>query len=114
MINYLKKRKNFNRIKKLIQTNPVRFEGTFAHDTQKNINLYYVQDIIIRFTCSLYHRDMFGKEYAVFERLPIYHFFQYGWNVDFSENKQIDLDEEQIKILLELAETKYQKPYWIK
>jgi hypothetical protein len=99
MINYLKKRKNFNRIKKLIQTNPVRLEGTFAHETQKIINLYYVQDIIIRFTCSLYHRDM--NEYAVFERLPY-------------ENKQIDLDEEQIKILYELAETKHQKPYWIK
>ena len=107
MINYFKKRKNFNRIKKLIQTNPVCFERTFAHETQRNINLYYVQDIIIRFTCSLYHRDMFAN-YAVFERLPIYHFFQYGWNVDFSENKQIDLDKEQIKILLELAETKHQ------
>jgi hypothetical protein len=105
MINYFKKRKNFNRIKKLIQTNPVRLEGTFACETQRNINLYYVQDIIIRFTCSLYHRDMFGdmfgKEYAVFETLQ-------------SEIKQIDLDENQIKILLELATTKHQKPYWIK
>lgn len=99
MINYFKKRKNFNRIKKLIKTNPVRLEGTFAHETQKIINLYYVQNIIIRFTCSLYHRDM--NECAVFERLP-------------SENKQIDLNDKQIKILYELAETKHQKPYWIK
>ena len=114
MINYFRKRKNFNRIKKLIKTNPIRLEGTFACETQRNINLYYVQDIIIRSTCSLYRRDMFANEYAVFERLPIYHFFKYGWNVDFSEYKQIDLDEEQIKILYELAETKHQKPYWIK
>jgi hypothetical protein len=97
MINYFRKRKNFNRIKKLIQTNPVCFEGTFARETQRNINLYYVQDIIIRFTCSLYGH----REYAVFERLQ-------------SEIKQIDLDENQIKILFELAEAKYRKPYWIK
>jgi hypothetical protein len=101
MINYFRKRKNFNRIKKLIQTNPVRFEGTFACETQRNINLYYVQDIIIRFTCSLYHWHVFANKYAVFERLQ-------------SEIKQIDLDENQIKILLELSEAKYQKPYWIK
>jgi len=100
MINYFRKRKNFNRIKKLIKTKPVCFEGTFACETQRNINLYYVQDIIIRFTYSLYYCDMFAN-YAVFETFP-------------SENKQIDLDEEQIKILYELAETKHKKPYWIK
>ena len=96
MINYFRKRKNFNRIKKLIQTNPVCFEGTFAREIQRNINLYYVQDIII----SLYQIQVY-REYAVFETLPL-------------GSKQIDLDENQIKILLELAETKHQKPYWIK
>jgi len=101
MINYFRKRKNFNRIKKLIQTNPVCFEGAFAYERHRNINLYYVQDIIIRFTCSLYHRDMSANEYAVFKKLQL-------------GSKQIDLDEEQIKILLKLAETKHQKPYWIK
>jgi hypothetical protein len=101
MINYFRKRKNFNRIKKLIQTNPVCFEGTFAHDTQRHINLYYVQNIIIRFTCSLYHWNTFANKYAVFEKLQ-------------SQIKQIDLDENQIKILFELAEAKYRKPYWIK
>ena len=30
MIYYFKKRKNFNRIKKLIKTNSVRLEGTFG------------------------------------------------------------------------------------
>jgi hypothetical protein len=114
MISYFRKRKNFNRIKKLIKTNPVRLEGTFAQYPNRNINKYYVEDIIIRFSCILYHHRNFAGEYAVFERLPIYHFFQYGWNVDFSENKQIDLDEEQIKILYELAETKHQKSHWIK
>jgi len=93
MINYFRKRKNFNRIKKLIQTNPVCFEGTFAREIQRNINLYYVQDIII----SLYQIQVY-REYAVFETLPL-------------GSKQIDLDENQIKILLELAEAKYQKPY---
>jgi len=114
MINYFRKRKNFNRIKKLIQTNSVRLEGTFGLYPYKTINEYYVEDIIIKFTCIQYHHRNFAEEYAVFERLPIYHFFKYGWNVDFSEYKQIDLDEEQIKILYELAETKHQKPYWIK
>ena len=98
MINYFRKRKNFNRIKKLIKTNPVRLEGTFAQYPRRNIDKYYVKDIIIRFSCILYHHRNFAEEYAVFET------FQ-------SEIKQIDLDENQIKILLELAETKHKKPY---
>ena len=104
MINYFKKRKNFNRIKKLIKTNPVRLEGTFGLYPRKTINEYYCENIILKFTCIMYHHRNYAEEYAVFERLPIYHFFQYGRNVDFSENKQIDLDEEQIKILLEFYE----------
>jgi len=110
MINYFRKRKNFNRIKKLIKTNPIRLEGTFGLYPHKTINKYYVEDIIIKFTCIQYHHRNYAEEYEVFERLPIYHFFKYGWNVDFYENKQIDLDEEQIKILYELAEAKHQKP----
>jgi hypothetical protein len=101
MKNYFRKRKNFNRIKKLIKTNPVRLEGIFACETQRNINLYYVQNIIIRFSYIKYHHRNFAEKYAVFETLQ-------------SEIKQIDLDENQIKILLELSEAKYQKSYWIK
>ena len=101
MFNYLKKRKNFNRIKKLIQTNPVRLEGTFGLYPHKTINEYYCENIILKFTCIMYHHRNFAEEYEVFETLQ-------------SEIKQIDLDENQIKILLELAETKHQKPYWIK
>ena len=92
MINYFRKRKNFNRIKKLIQTNPVCFEGTFALHTNENINLYYVQDIIIRLTRSLYHRDM--NKYAVFERL------QSGF-------KEIDLNEIEMKVLKTLPLMKF-------
>jgi hypothetical protein len=44
---------------------------------------------------------MSANEYAVFKKLQL-------------GSKRIDLNENQIKILLELAEAKYQKPYWIK
>ena len=92
IIYYFRKRKNFNRIKKLIQTNPVHIERTFDYRTQRNINLYCVQDIIIRFSCIQYHHRNVAEKYEVFERFEI---------------KQIDLDENQIKILLELSEAKY-------
>jgi hypothetical protein len=110
MIYYFRKRKNFNRIKKLIKTNPVRLEGAFGlypHKTineyycHKTINEYYCENIILKFTCSMYHHRNYAEEYEVFETL------QSGF-------KEIDLNYKQIKILYELAETKHQKPYWIK
>ena len=94
-------RKNFNRIKKLIKTNPVRLEGTFGLYPYKTINEYYCENIILKFTCIMYHHRNYAEEYEVFET------FQSGF-------KEIDLNDKQIKILLELAETKHQKPYWIK
>jgi hypothetical protein len=102
MINYSGKRKNFNRIKKLIKTNPVRLEGTFGLYPYKTINEYYIcENIILKFTCLLCHQRNYAEEYFAFET------FQ-------SRFEKIDLNDKQIKILYELAETKHQKPYWIK
>ena len=95
MIKYFRKRKNFNRIKKLIETNPVRFEGTFKQYPNRSINKYFCENIIITLTCWLYQN--YAKDYII-----------------ESENKKIDLNENQIEILYELAEEKHRKPYWLK
>ena len=86
---------NFNRIKKLIITNPVRFEGTFKQYPNRSINKYFCENIIITLTC--WFDQNYAKDYII-----------------ESENKRIDLNENQIKILYQLAEEKHQKPYWLK
>ena len=88
MIKYFK-------IKKLIETNPVRFEGTFKKYPDRCINKFFCENIIITSTC--WHYQNFAEDYII-----------------ESENKRIDLNENQIKILYELAKEKYQKPYWVK
>ena len=89
MIKYFRKRKNFNRIKKLIKINPVRFEGTFGEYPNRSINKYFCENIIITLTCWL--DQNYKKDYII-----------------ESENKKIDLNENQIEILYELAKEKHQ------
>ena len=97
----IKKLKNFNRIKKLIKTNPVRFEGTFGLYPDRIINQFYCENIILKFSRLIYHHRNYAEEYWVFETSQ-------------SGIKEIDLNENQIKILYELAEQNHQKPYWLK
>lgn len=77
--------KNFDQIKKLIETNPVYFEGTFKKYPNRFINKYFCENIIITLTCWL--AQDYAKDYII-----------------ESENKRIDLTENQIKKLYELAE----------
>ena len=94
MLKYFRKIKNFNRIKKLIKTNPVRFEGTFGEYPVKTINKYFCENIIMTFIVIRYNHNNYEEKYVI-----------------ESENKKIDLNENQIEILYELAKEKHQKPY---
>jgi len=87
--------KNFDQIKELIKTNPVYFEGTFKQYPSRSINKYFCENIIITVICWL--DNNYENDYII-----------------ESENKKIDLNENQIKKLYELAQEKYQKPYWLK
>ena len=82
----------FNRIEKLFKTKPIRFEGTFKKYPNRFINKYFCENIIITLTCWL--AQDYAEDYII-----------------ESENKRIDLNENQIKKLYELAEEKHRKPY---
>ena len=89
MLKYFIKRNNFNRIKKLIETKPIHFTITCCLYPQKTINQYFCENIIIK---NIINFEQNEEDYAI--KL---------------ENKKIYLDENQIKILYELAKEKHKK-----